>query len=1011
MKNFFISLMRRMALLLAVGGGLTGTTQAQTPTWDAAWSAGGAGALYAFTTASDAGGNVFVGGRFAGVNVAFGSFSLSNAPTTGTGQGNTNGYLAKYSASGTVLWVQQASVAGFSSVGGITTDAAGNVYATGLYNGGALTLGSITLPAAAGTTNQGFVVKYNAQGTVQWARLLGSSSFSNGYSVAVAPGGSVYVGGAFASGLTVGSLPPLSTTGPADQDPFLLKLDATGSPVWVRQLTGTGGTLQYDYGYAVALDAAGNPALGGYFYSTTLVAGTTTLTNAGTGSTDIFLAKYDAAGNALWAQRAGGTGNDILNGLTATANGNLYLAGTLGAAGGTVAGGSFASSTNSGALLAGYSASGAGLWAVREGNGSSYGSIGTDPGGNLVVAGGMSGTLVINNQTLTSAGSTDILTARYTTAGALIGAGRAGGSGLEYAYGTCATPANGQVVAGYTDSSNLNIGGNLPYTGGTRNALVVSYAASGAVTFARRLSSGGGSDYPTGTAVDAQGNTYVTGTFGNNIRLDGTTSLASSSGSTVFVVKYSPTGTVIWVRQLGTTAAQPANSTYSGGLALDAAGNLYVTGTFSGALGVGSTTLTSTGGASDFDIFLIKYDAQGTVQWARAAGGTDYDEATAVAVNAAGVVAIGGDSYSPSLTFGSQTVPVGANTPSVFVVRYDAAGTAQWAQAFPSGSNDYGYIEAVAVDATGSVGLTGEFSGNLFIGATTLSTTGSYTVFAAKCSAAGVPQWARQAQGNTCFPLRAVFDPAGNFAITGQMQGAATFGSFTLTPPASAGLFLVKYDAAGTVQWARQNSGTASTVGIALTADGAGNFYLGGGYGGGTITLGTITLPASSLYRTLVARYDGQGTPQWAVTVASANTSSSVQSLAIAPAGSLMVTGTYNNFLNLTAALSVQASESVGNDIFVARLTGAVPLATAAPRPALPALALYPNPARGTATVALPAGLAGQPLRLHDALGHELRRFAAPAPGATEALLDLRGLPAGLYLLRIGEATGKLVVE
>ena len=74
------------------------------------------------------------------------------------------------------------------------------------------------------------------------------------------------------------------------------------------------------------------------------------------------------------------------------------------------------------------------------------------------------------------------------------------------------------------------------------------------------------------------------------------------------------------------------------------------------------------------------------------------------------------------------------------------------------------------------------------------------------------------------------------------------------------------------------------------------------------------------------------------------------------------------------------------------------------------ALAVHPNPAHGTATVALPAGSTG-PVQLFDVLGRELGRQPVPA-GATEATLDLRGLPAGLYVLRVGAGAGqRLVVE
>ena len=85
----------------------------------------------------------------------------------------------------------------------------------------------------------------------------------------------------------------------------------------------------------------------------------------------------------------------------------------------------------------------------------------------------------------------------------------------------------------------------------------------------------------------------------------------------------------------------------------------------------------------------------------------------------------------------------------------------------------------------------------------------------------------------------------------------------------------------------------------------------------------------------------------------------------------------------------------------------AAPLATAATR-VTPA-ALFPNPAHGTATLRLPAGAARLPLTLTDALGRTVRQF--PAPAGPEAVLDLRGLPAGVYLVRCGELTQRLVVE
>ena len=84
------------------------------------------------------------------------------------------------------------------------------------------------------------------------------------------------------------------------------------------------------------------------------------------------------------------------------------------------------------------------------------------------------------------------------------------------------------------------------------------------------------------------------------------------------------------------------------------------------------------------------------------------------------------------------------------------------------------------------------------------------------------------------------------------------------------------------------------------------------------------------------------------------------------------------------------------------------PLAATAATNAVPA-ALFPNPAHNSATLRLPAGGPRQPLTLTDARGRLVRRY--PAPAGPDAPLDLRGLPNGLYLVRCGQFTQRLVVE
>ncbi|MDO7847140.1 T9SS type A sorting domain-containing protein [Hymenobacter sp. M29] len=111
------------------------------------------------------------------------------------------------------------------------------------------------------------------------------------------------------------------------------------------------------------------------------------------------------------------------------------------------------------------------------------------------------------------------------------------------------------------------------------------------------------------------------------------------------------------------------------------------------------------------------------------------------------------------------------------------------------------------------------------------------------------------------------------------------------------------------------------------------------------------------------------------------------------------------DFGPITLSNISNTSSSLG---FLASLTDPTLTATTAAIPREPAQ-LFPNPAHHAATLRLPAGTAPAPLTLTDALGRPVRRYLAPA--GPETALDLRGLPAGLYLLRGAGPAQRLAVE
>jgi Beta-propeller repeat len=136
-------------------------------------------------------------------------------------------------------------------------------------------------------------------------------------------------------------------------------------------------------------------------------------------------------------------------------------------------------------------------------------------------------------------------------------------------------------------------------------------------------------DVSNAIAVDGGGNNYITGYYKSTSTTFGATVLASAGGAEVFVAKYDYLGNALWARRAGGTAEDVGN-----GIAVDGTGNIYVTGYYlSTNINFSGVLLTNAGSA---EIFVAKYNSAGTLLWAKAAGGSGYDAANAIAVDAAG---------------------------------------------------------------------------------------------------------------------------------------------------------------------------------------------------------------------------------------------------------------------------------------------------------------------------------------------------------------------------------------
>jgi len=190
--------------------------------------------------------------------------------------------------------------------------------------------------------------------------------------------------------------------------------------------------------------------------------------------------------------------------------------------------------------------------------------------------------------------------------------------------GTSSPDANLHVVGNVYVSSNLEVGT-------TTISTIVSDGAP-SVSWAKSIG-GTGSDYGRGIATDSSGNVYVIGKYSGSFTI-GSTTLTSAGSNDVFVAKYDTSGTAQWARSIGGTSSDTGRS-----IATDSAGNVYVTGIYYGSVTIGSTTLNS---LYSYDTFVVKYDTSGTVQWAKSIGGTNSDYGYGIAADSAGNVYVTG---------------------------------------------------------------------------------------------------------------------------------------------------------------------------------------------------------------------------------------------------------------------------------------------------------------------------------------------------------------------------------
>ncbi len=211
--------------------------------------------------------------------------------------GGYDAFIAKYDTSGNVVWAQNVGGPDWDGAGDITVDDHGQPIITGYFGD---TADFDTTPVVSEGAHDIYVAKLAAAGDLIWVQRAGGTDFDYGYGVAVDGSDHVIVTGEFRGHASFGG----TTLNANSDEMFIAKIDDSGRFLWARQ---AGGPYE-DSGIAVAVDQQGASYVTGSFMGT---ADFDTITLQSEGDEDIFVAKYNASGNILWARRAGGSSLDV----------------------------------------------------------------------------------------------------------------------------------------------------------------------------------------------------------------------------------------------------------------------------------------------------------------------------------------------------------------------------------------------------------------------------------------------------------------------------------------------------------------------------------------------------------------------------------------------------------------------------------------------------------------------------------------------------------------------------
>lgn len=589
-----------------------------------------------------------------------------------------------------------------------------------------------------------------------WTKQWGAGRSEEGSSVTVDKDGNIYIAGT-TDGIVDGDI---TEDNRAYEDVFLMKIQSDGTVKWLKQF----GTKSFDYGRSVAVDQDGNIFVTGYtigsFYGF-----------ENKGDADIFLAKFNSSGTQLWVVQWGTTEGEIAGSVTVNSAGEIFVGGTTS---GNLDGGIYCS--NNDVFVTKLNNSGTIEWTRQINNESedTGASVISDNSGNVFIAG--------------ETGSRNFI-AKYD------------GEGVQQ-WTKVWGPEEGSMIS----SAAMDINGNIYVTGNTIGSFNGFQFKGGSDFFIQKLDSNGnvkwtnqsgtaGFDEADSVTVDSSGDILITGWVQGS--LGGS---VSSGDYDIFMMKFKNDGTKMWLKQWGT-----ASEDKGGGVSADEEGNIFITGFTAGNLDGNS-------GSKGKDVFLTRFESDGTKEWTKQWGTNVYEDVQSMISDNAGNIYIAGyaSGYFATGGFSYKSGP--------FLIKLDKDGSII---RIDQPGHDYESVRDAVADSSGNIYLTGM----TWKSAEGIENPGGAEIFLSKLTPEGTELWKKKwGTDSHDEGLSVTVNNDGNIFVagktTGSMSGYANAGS--------SDIFMTKFDSEGNELWTKQWGTPRNDEIRQISIDKTGNIFVSG---------------------------------------------------------------------------------------------------------------------------------------------------------------------------------------